>query len=151
MTHETKPLPETKALLIEGKDYKIVDFPTGETEQKLDWYYGVLDCQCIDIVTPHGLDDLARTAGLKNLVGEFCLITDDEALLVADPQVNPIASLLYGSDLHGQLLFGKVLVAKNQMRDDGIETVGLNKLDIMQVLSAINALITVHNEKVAAD
>lgn len=145
-------MKEDKALLITDQNIMVVDFPqTDDTGEKLDWYYQTIDCDCIDIVRPYGLENMAADAGLDALIGAYALVVDDESLLKAEPKVNPIASLLYGSDLHNQPLFGKVLVAKNQARDDGIETVGLNNTDVMQIQATINALITVHNEKVATD
>lgn len=142
---------EDKALLIDGFKIDVVNFTASNVEEKLGRYYELIGCDCIDIVTPYGLEDIAKAAGLSHLVGKFCMVVDDEALLKENPKVNAMASLLYGVDLHGQPLCGSVLVAKNQATDDGIETVGLNQLDIMQVQSVINALVAVHNEKVAAD
>jgi hypothetical protein len=127
---------------------EVVEFPKAE---KLDWYYEHLDCSYIDIVMPHGLEHVAKMYGLESLLGKFCLICDDEALLKEKPMVNPIASLLYGCDQHGQPLFGKVLVGKNMETDEGIETVGFDDGEMMLLQASINSLITMHNEKVKED
>lgn len=122
-----------------------MEFPK---EDKLDWYYEQIECDCIDIVDPHGVNKVAKEHDLKAVIGKFCLICDDDGLLKEDPKVNPIASLLYGVDDHGQALFGKVLVAKNHVTEDGIETVGLSDHDVMLLQVCINTLIDMHNEKI---
>lgn len=120
----------------------LVEFPEAE---RLPWYYEQLDCDCVDVVSPYGIETIAEEHELEAFVGRFCLICDDEALLKESPHVNPIASLLYGVMDHGQPLCGKVLVAKNLETDDGIETVGMTKQDVMLVRAAINSLIEMHN------
>ena len=124
---------------------EVVDFPE---KDKLDWYYEKIGCGCIDIVKPYGLEDIAKKYDLKSLLGKFCLIVDDEGLLKDKPEVNPIASLLYGADTHGQCLFGKVLVAADEVTEDSIETVGFEDSDLMLLKVSINSLIEQHNEKV---
>lgn len=135
-----------KALLINPTGLiEIVEFPE---KDKLDWYYKMLDCSCIDIVNPYGIDEVVETYDLKGLKGKFCLICDDEGLLKEDPQMNPIASLLYGMDVHNGVLCGKVLVACNEYTDDGIDSVGMTENDVFLIRAAINSLIEFHNEKV---
>lgn len=126
----------------------IVDFPEND---KLDWYYKMIGCDCIDIVTPYGVDNIAKMYDLKSIIGKFCLIVDDEGLLKENPEVNPIASLMYGIDDHGQALFGNVLVGVNKPTEDGIETVGMTDNELMLLQVCINSLIDRHNEKVRAD
>lgn len=126
----------------------IVDFPEND---KLDWYYKMIGCDCIDIVTPYGVDNIAKMYDLKSIIGKFCLIVDDEGLLKENPEVNPIASLMYGIDDHGQALFGNVLVGVNKPTEDGIETVGMTDNELMLLQVCINSLIERHNERVKAD
>lgn len=126
----------------------IVDFPEND---KLDWYYKMIGCDCIDIVTPYGVDNIAKMYDLKSIIGKFCLIVDDEGLLKENPEVNPIASLMYGIDDHGQALFGNVLVGVNKPTEDGIDTVGMTDNELMLLQVCINSLIDRHNEKVRAD
>lgn len=119
------------------------------TKDKLPWYYEKLECGWIDIVDAYGVNHVAETYGLKSLLNKYCMVVDDESLLKADPQVNYIASLLYGADTHGQPLFGTVLVGKNEVTDDGIDTVGLDENEMMMLYAAINSLIARHNELVS--
>ena len=135
-----------KGLLIRADGIaEAVDFPV---EDKLNWYYEKLGCDYIDIVHPYGIDEIAETYNLKSLLGKFCIICDDEALLKAEPKVNVIASLLYGVDDHGQPLCGDVLIAKDEETEDGIECVGLDDAEMMLLQVCINSLIEKHNEKV---
>ena len=126
----------------------IVDFPEND---KLDWYYKMIGCDCIDIVTPYGVDNIAKMYDLKSIIGKFCLIVDDEGLLKENPEVNPIASLMYGIDDHGQAQFGNVLVGVNKPTEDGIETVGMTDNELMLLQVCINSLIERHNERGKAD
>lgn len=119
-----------------------------EDRDKLGWWYKLLDCSCVDIVDPYGLNDLADKNGLKSIPGRYCIVVDDEGLFKPEPRVNPIGSMLYGADTHGQPLVGDVLVAKNLETEDGIETVGMTAAEINMLSAAINGLIELHNEKV---
>lgn len=125
-----------------------VEFPEKE---KLGWYYETIGCDCIDIVAPYGVDGIAKMYNLESIVGKFCLVVDDEGLLKEKPEVNPIASLMYGCDDHGQVLCGNVIVGANKNTDDGIETVGMSDSDLMLLQVCINSLVDRHNERVRAD
>lgn len=128
-----------KAMLINPSGFvEMVEWPEGE---QLQWYYKMLDCDLVTFVQPYGMEALAEEHGLGSYVGEYCLICDDEALLREEPHANPVASLLYGVLDHGQALFGKVLVAKNDESTDGLDTVGLDENDVQKVRAAIDALI----------
>lgn len=87
-----------KAILLHP-NYKVevIDF-VGE----LDWYYKHLDCDLIELV----------------YVGEYALVLDEEGLLKQSPEINVMASLIYGSPL-----YGKVMVVK----DDEPDLIGLNE------------------------
>lgn len=127
---------------------EVVDFPQGDVGEKLKWYYSLLGCDCIDIVHPYGLEEAAKKLDLKAYLRGFSMVVDDEALLKDKPEVNVIASLLYGVDSHGQPLCGDVLVAKDQETEDGIETVGMTDKEVTMLHVAINCLIAMHNDKV---
>lgn len=58
-------------LLTEGAFFKIIDVEV-KKEIELETYYKNLNCDCIDIVEPYGLDEEGRK--------KYCLIVDDEAL-----------------------------------------------------------------------
>lgn len=127
----------------------VVDFPEGE--DKLHWYYDTIGCRCIDIVKPYGLEQVAKMYDLKAYLDKFSMVVDDEGLLVDEPQVNVVASLLYGADDHGQVLCGDVLIVKDEETEEGIDSVGLNDAEVNMLFAAVNSLIEMHNEKVKAD
>ena len=110
---------------------------------KLDYFYKEIKCKCIDIVNPYALKDYEP---LKDL----CLVVDDEGLLKEEPKVNPIASLLYGVDKHGQGIFGDALVCKNIYTEDGIETGSLTIEEVQLLDFKVQELIKEHNERIKA-
>lgn len=118
-------------LLREGVFFKISEV---EVEEKieLETYYKNLNCDCIDIVEPYGLDEEGRE--------KYCLIVDDEALVKENPQINFFGSLLYGVLDHKQPLAGKVLVGKNKYTEDGLCTVGLEEEDVRYILDSLENL-----------
>lgn len=113
-----------KALLIKtgGNGVETLDFPK---DNHLDFYYKHLDCDLVDIVRPHGLD--------AKEFPNFDLIVDDEGMLKDEPEVNTIASLLYGVVKHGQPIFGKAMLVKHE----GAENVGMTEEEIESVIQAI--------------
>lgn len=131
-------------LIRENGMAEVMNFPEAD---KLEWHYEQIRCRCIDIVRPYGLMKLFEEAGLKE-ASEYSLVVDDEALLKDQPEINIIGSLLYGADEHGQPLCGTVLIAKDEMTDDGIDTVGLEDGEVKILFAAINELIAEHNEMV---
>jgi hypothetical protein len=112
----SKPMKEKLMLIPERGHFKMLDFQPGDNN--LDFFYEHIKCDLIDIVRPYALQK--ESGKCKNLI----LIVDDESLLKANPKVNIFASLAYGYPI-----YGKVLVGKEQARDDGIHTVGLNEED----------------------
>ena len=118
-------------LLTEGPFLNISDVEVGE-EIELETYYKNLNCDCIDIVDPYGLDEEGRR--------KYCLIVDDEALLKENPQINFFGSLLYGVLNHNQPLVGKVLVGKNKYTEDGLCTVGLEEEDVKYILERLKKI-----------
>ena len=122
---------------------EVIDFPTG-SGSNLDFYYKHIECDCIDIVHTYALEEL----GVRGSIGEFCMVIDDEGLLKDNPVFNPIASLLYGCDLHGQPIAGKALICQNRETPDGIETVGLTDYDVYQFQTYLGEIIKKHNERV---
>lgn len=136
-----------KSMMIHPNGFtEILDFPEGD---KLSWYYEKIGCDLIDVVEPYALAHIADVYGLESLRGKFCLIVDDEGLLKEKPEINLIASLLYGADHHGQALFGNVIVAKNDYTEEGADSVGMDDSDLFLLRAAINSLIEEHNEKVS--
>lgn len=114
-----------KLMLIKSNNImEMLDFEPGDND--LDFFYKHIKCDFIDIIHPYTLQK--ESGKCKNLV----LIVDEESLLKANPKVNIFASLAYGYPI-----FGNVLLAKEQARDDGIYTVGLNEEDVKEFNEAI--------------
>lgn len=119
-----------KYILLDTKNnFKVIERP--DEQDKLDFWYEHIGCQCIDIV------DCVNN--------KYCLIVDDEGWLVC-PQTNSYASLMYGFMKHKQALAGKVIIGKNLRTDDGLETVGLNEVEMLEVWHDLNRLIKQHLE-----
>lgn len=97
------------------------------TKDSLDFYYKTIGCDLIDIVQAYELKRL----GYK----DFILIVDDEGLLKENFKINIYASLLYG-----QPLAGNILVCKEEFRDDGIHTIGLEQKDIDDLFEGLTIL-----------
>ena len=114
-------------LLKPFKEFEVIDF-----KDDLHYYYEKIQCECIDIVQPHIMNHLDKKFQSK----QFCLIVDDEGLLVENPQLN-----LYASTVYGNTIFGNALVCKELHTEDGIYTVGLNDDDIEVFFKAIQDAI----------
>ena len=67
------------------------------------------------------------------------LVFDEEFLLKNEPQVNKIASLLFGYGiLHDEVLCGNVLIAKDVLNEEGeLELGGFNEGEIKKLESII--------------
>lgn len=94
----------------------------------LDFYYNAIGC---DIVSAYALSDID---GLENVQ----LIVDDNGLMADSPQVNILASLLYGCRKHGQPIVGNAIVAG--FDPDTSETVPLTDEQIQQIIQIIPKL-----------
>lgn len=121
-------LKEKLMLIPERGNFKMLDFEPGDND--LDFFYKHIGCDLIDIVRPYALQK--ETGTCENII----LIVDDEGLLKANPKPNIFASLAYGYPI-----YGKVLVAKEQARDDGIYTVGLTEEDTKEFNEAMLEMI----------
>lgn len=68
------------------------------------------------------------------------LVFDEEFLLKSKPQVNKIASLLFGYGiLHDEVLCGNVLIAKDVLNEEGdLELGGFNEGEIKKLESIID-------------
>ena len=90
-----------------------------------------IGCYCIGIASIflEGLED-------------YCIVYDDEALLCGTPQINSLASVLYGFYEHGQPICGTVLVMKNHYNEEGeLTTVGLTKQDADKITHTLACII----------
>lgn len=90
-----------------------------DVDNKLNFFYNNLDCQTIDVVP---------------LNESLAIICDDEGLLISD---NPVFVII---DKNGNKreIAGKFMIAKNQLTDEGMDTVGFDSLN--EIISAIESL-----------
>ena len=97
----------------------------------LDFYYNAIGCDTVDIVSAYAFSDID---GLENVQ----LIVDDNGLMTDSPQVNILASLLYGCRKHGQPIVGNAIVAG--FDPDTSETVPLTDEQIQHIIQIIPKL-----------
>lgn len=106
-----------KAILAKpGERLELIDFV-----DDLQYFYKHIGCRCIDIV----------------YVKDYLLIVDDEGLLVDDPQVNIVASILYGHPI-----CGNALIVKEGYNEEGEPTCeGLTDEDVEKFQASFMELI----------
>ena len=119
-----------KLILVKPNDImRLLDFDSND-DDSLDFYYKHIECDLIDIVQPYAVrEELDKC-------NDLILIVDDEGALKNNPKLNIFASLVCG-----QPIYGNALVAKEQARDDGLYTVGLNMRDVKEFENALSRLI----------
>ena len=119
-----------KLILVKPSDVmRLLDFNSND-DGNLDFYYKHIECELIDIVQPFAVrEELDKC---KDLI----LIVDDEGAIKDSPKLNVFASLVCG-----QPIYGNVLIAKEQARDDGLYTVGLSMTDIKEFEDALSTMI----------
>lgn len=81
-----------------------------------------------------GLVEHVNPMGLKE---PFCMFVDEEGLLKDSPVVNPLASYLYGTHVHGNPIVGDVLFGKNIMTDEGPDVGGLDESEAQLIKAAM--------------
>lgn len=110
------------AILLEGKKApQVIEF-TAE-QDGLDYYYKLIGCEYIDIVHT-SLDDT-------------CIVVDDEGLYKQPLEVNVIASMLYGFQIHQQPIIGKAILTGERCSINGAECVGFEKVVADALVSAL--------------
>lgn len=80
-----------------------------------------IGAELVEIVQPKFLDD------------QYCIVCDECGLLKPSPQINIAASWLYGYQEHDCPIVGDIIIMKNVFTDDGIDTVGLDDVDIVEL------------------
>lgn len=80
-----------------------------------------IGAELVEIVQPKFLDD------------QYCIVCDECGLLKPNHQINIAASLLYGYQEHDCPIVGDIIIMKNVFTDDGIDTVGLDDADIVEL------------------
>lgn len=84
-----------------------------------------IGAELVEIVQPKFLDD------------KYCIVCDESGLLKPDPQINIAASWLYGYQEHDCPIVGNIIIMKNVFTDDGIDTIGLDDADIVELKAMI--------------
>lgn len=82
----------------------------------------------------------------RGLESPYCMIVNDEGLLKGLP-VNTAASQLYQTYLHGSPIVGTVVIFKDILASDGIETIGLDDDDIDYLMPELGWLVSDINER----
>ena len=96
-----------KMVLIKtDNEVSVMDYPIekpGDWKEEMRGFYKAISCDCVERVHPRYLYDM-----LENSEGLIMLV-DEEGFINAK-QLNPIASIFYGTPLHGQPILGDVLI-----------------------------------------
>lgn len=115
---------KTYAILLDSnKAPQVIEFTAEQGIERLDYFYKAIDCETIDVVN----------TSLK----DTCLVVDDEGLFKEKPEINIIASLLYGVRTHGQPIVGKALLTAEISTPDGLECAGFEKTIAEALANAI--------------
>ena len=75
----------------------------------------------------------------RGLPSPYCMYVDEEGLLKGLP-MNPIASQLYQTYIHGCAIKGTAIMFKDILTDDGEDTVGLTDDDIAYLMPLLEKL-----------
>lgn len=123
-----------KMVLITTKnEVSVMDYPIekpGDWKEEMRGFYKAISCDCVECVHPRYLYDM-----IKNSEGLIMLV-DEEGLINAK-QLNPIASIFYGTPVHGQPIVGDVLIVAEEETLDGCIFVGLEEERAEQIAKNI--------------
>lgn len=97
----------------------------------LETYYKAIGCRTVDFVSAYALD------GVEDLEN-ICLIVDDEGLFAENPELNIIASLLYGFKQHGQPIVGNAIIVGTDPETG--DTIPLTDEQIRRLIEIIDTL-----------
>lgn len=133
--NELKNDPVYGVVLTDGQGVSIVEIKPDE--EVFDCARRVIGCEWIEIVEP---DALAK----KDCV----LLIDEEAKLKESPFVNCVASYLYESQRHGDMIVGDAVIVKSsgealkmltgdEARELAVEMMSLREKAIRQISSAL--------------
>lgn len=115
-------------LLLRNDSFSVEIAERKEGETVLRFCYRVIECDTIDIVHAEGLRK------------PYCMVVDDEGLLVDEPVINLYASHLYGAHRHGQAIAGRAVIMKDEITDDGgIDTVWLTLDEALKLKNEIQS------------
>ena len=90
--------------------------------EQLHKFYKLIgnECEIVEVVHPKRLYTLTEEQY------PVMMLVDEEYLYHKTAQVNPIASYLYETDVHGHPINGNVLIIGMKKRLDGMEFCGIN-------------------------
>lgn len=99
------------------------DYPEGTNMEQLHEFYKLIgkECEIVEAVHPKRLYTLTEEQY------PVLMLVDEEYLYHKTAQVNPIASYLYGTDVHGHPINGNVLIIGTKEGLDGMEFCGMNE------------------------
>ena len=100
----------------------ILDYPEGTNMEQLHKFYKLIgnECEIVEVVHPKRLYTLTEEQY------PVMMLVDEEYLYHKTAQINPIASYLYETDVHGHPINGNVLIIGMKKRLDGMEFCGIN-------------------------
>lgn len=93
-----------------------------------------------------GYIEHVKPMGLKP---PFCMIVNEEGLLRRLP-LNPIASTLYGMELHGQPIVGTAVIMKDGFTSEGPDIIGLSDEEAEQFYELFIEIAETHKSAVRA-
>lgn len=96
----------------------MLDYPEGTNMEQLHKFYKLIgnECEIVEVVHPKRLYTLTEEQY------PVMMLVDEEYLYHKTAQVNPIASYLYETDVHGHPINGNVLIIgmKKRIRRNGV-------------------------------
>ena len=100
----------------------MLDYPEGTNMEQLHKFYELIgkECEIVEVVHPKRLYTLTEEKY------QVLMLVDEEYLYHKTAQVNPIASYLYETDVHGHPINGNVLIIGTKEGLDGMEFCGMN-------------------------
>lgn len=100
----------------------------------LKFCYENIGCQYIETVYARYLHE------------PYVLIVDEEGRLKDTPEINHIASFLYGYQVHLEPIVGNVLVAKTGMTEEGPDILPLDKAEAEYVAELMEKIAVVYRK-----
>lgn len=100
----------------------MLNYPEGTVIEQLHKFYKLIgkECESVEIVHPKRLYTLTEEQY------PVMMLVDEEYLYHKTAQINPIASYLYETDVHGHPINGNVLIVGMKKGLDGMEFCGIN-------------------------
>lgn len=84
-----------------------------------------------------GLIEVVHPMGMKP---PFCMVVNEEGLL-RDLPLNPIGSLWYGTQFHGQSIVGTIVVLKEEFCAGNREFIGLSDAELESAMAELKRIV----------